>query len=316
MPLTAPCSQAYRDVSPYVSAQLFPRSCIAFSTYLMIRPSTPAASCGKGVATHPVGNARLEAELAAHIQCLSNPTLNILTTHTVNMGIFRRAISLTGWGALGGTLGYTTWTRNSHIYPLPPTDYLFGTTLFARFNPYSNPSTSDVCVRRVPLKNIRPELIEKEGALVESFCRGVWSGWGYAYQRRFLEKKYRTQVPDQIWDRADLKASTYEQGTKITDHFEVVAKSENSIIVRCGDSPRIQETRASDGLFEMVAEIKKDQGVAEFQLKSVFYNGVAQPDEGKSMAPPMGPWIQWAHGEYDKVRKARLLKTNILLTRL
>jgi hypothetical protein len=133
---------------------------------------------------------------------------------------------------------------------------------------------------------------------------------------------------DHLWDKEELKASTYEVGTKITDHFEVVAKNPTSIIVRCGDSPRNQDVRGSDGLFEMQAEIKKDEGVAEFGLKSVFYvsgststwlvtaslskhaddmltwtqNGLAQPDkEGKPPAPPMDAWIQWLHQQYTKV---------------
>lgn len=128
---------------------------------------------------------------------------------------------------------------------------------------------------------------------------------GYAYQRRFLEKKYRADefTRDHLWDKQDLKSSTYEVGTKITDHFEVVSKTPTSIIVRCGDSPRIQDVRASDGLFEMQAEIKKDEGVAEFGLKSIFYNGLgAQPDkDGKPPAPPMSSTIQWLHQQYDKV---------------
>ena len=103
---------------------------------------------------------------------------------------------------------------------------------------------------------------------------------GYAYQRRYLEKKYRADpiTADHLWDKKDLALSTYDVGTKITDHFEVVSKNDNSIIVRCGDSPRIQEVRASDGLFEMSAEVKKDEGVAEFGLKSIFYNGLGPQD--------------------------------------
>lgn len=128
---------------------------------------------------------------------------------------------------------------------------------------------------------------------------------GYAYQRRYLEKKYRADpiTADHLWDKKDLQSSTYDVGTKITDHFEVVSKNENSIIVRCGDSPRIQEVRASDGLFEMSAEVKKDEGVAEFGLKSIFYNGLGpQPDqEGKPPSEPMSPWIKWLHQQYAKV---------------
>lgn len=73
-------------------------------------------------------------------------------------------------------------------------------------------------------------------------------------------------------------------GTKITDHFEVVAKSPESIIVRCGDSPRNKDVRESDGLFEMQAEIKKDEGVAEFGLKSVFYVSTYKPAHGSREA--------------------------------
>lgn len=75
----------------------------------------------------------------------------------------------------------------------------------------------------------------------------------------------------------------------------MVAKRPNSIIVRCGDSPRVQDVRASDGLFEMTTEIKEDEGVAEFGLKSVFYNGLG------SDSAPMPAHIQWLHQQYDKV---------------
>lgn len=124
---------------------------------------------------------------------------------------------------------------------------------------------------------------------------------GYAYQRRYLERKYRGPETDsQLWDRTALQASTYPVGTVITDHFEVLAKTPTSITVRCGDTPRKMEVRESDGLFEMTAEVKKEEGVVEFGLKSVFFNGVAQPDE---VGPegPMSSWMQWAHQHYDRI---------------
>lgn len=134
---------------------------------------------------------------------------------------------------------------------------------------------------------------------------------GFAYQRRFLEKKYRNDpaTADHLWDTRDLKASTYEVGTKITDHFEVVSKTPESIIVRCGDSPRVQDVRESDGLFEMSAVVRKDEGVAVLGLKSLFYNGLAQPDQtGTPGSGPMGTWIQWLHQQYDKVLMETALK--------
>lgn len=125
---------------------------------------------------------------------------------------------------------------------------------------------------------------------------------GYAYQRRFLEKKYRSAETEyQLWDRQALKTSPYDVGTQITDHFEVVSKTPNAIIVRCGDSPRIRDVRASDGLFEMLAEVKKEEGVVEFGLKSVFYNGLGQPEKEGKGSGPMSPTIQWLHKQYDKV---------------
>lgn len=61
---------------------------------------------------------------------------------------------------------------------MPPTDYLFHSTLFARYNPNNAPVTQDLAVRNVPLSQIKPELLEKEGRLAEAFCAGVWSGLG------------------------------------------------------------------------------------------------------------------------------------------
>lgn len=156
---------------------------------------------------------------------------------------------------------------------------------------------SDLCVKRVPLTQIKPEYLEKEGKLVEKFCAGVWSGLGFAYQRRYLEKKYRgPETATQLWDTQDLKESSYPIGTQITDHFEVLAKTSESIIVRCGDTPRIKDVRPGEGLFEMSAVIKTEEGVAEFQLKSVFYQGL-----GKAAGPPMPAWMEFLHREYTKL---------------
>lgn len=217
------------------------------------------------------------------------------------MGIISKAIGITGWSALGAAGTFVALTRKNTILPVPASDYIFNSSLFARYNPYNSPVTQDLCLRKVPLSQIQPELLEKEGVLTEKFCAGVWSGLGYAYQRRFLEKKYRgPATASHLWDRKELRESKYEVGTLITDHFEVVSKTPESIVVRCGDSPRIKDARESDGLFEMTAVIKKDEGVAEFGLKSVFYNGLNGYKSG-SVAGPMPSHVQWLHQQYDKV---------------
>lgn len=82
-----------------------------------------------------------------------------------------------------------------------------------------------------------------------------------------------------------------------TTSFEVVAKSPTSIIIRCGDSPRHQDLRSSDGLFELTAEIDRATETAEFRLKSVFFNGLGS----STSAGPMPAYIQWLHQQYDKV---------------
>ncbi|KAF2716577.1 hypothetical protein K431DRAFT_257223 [Polychaeton citri CBS 116435] len=218
------------------------------------------------------------------------------------MGIFRTTLAVTGWGSLAAASGFIAMTRNSKVLPIPASDYIFNSTLYAKHNPQNAPVTQDICVRKVPLDKIKPELLDKEGKLVEAFCAGVWGGIGYAYQRRFLEKKYRADpyTADHLWDSKDLQTSTYEIGTKITDHFEVVSKNADSIIVRCGDSPRKIAPRESDGLFEMLAEVNKEEGQVEFGLKSVFYNSLSG-HENPGAGGPMPAHIQWLHGLYDKV---------------
>ena len=91
-------------------------------------------------------------------------------------------------------------------------------------------------------------------------------------------------------------SNTYDVGTQITDHFEVVSKTPEAIVVRCGDSPLKTGVRDTDGLFEMGVNINKEEGVAEFRLKSVFYKGL-----GKSDSKPMPDHIEFAHRLYTKL---------------
>lgn len=66
--------------------------------------------------------------------------------------------------------------------------------------------------------------------------------------------------------------------------------------MRCGDSPLNTGVRDSDGLFEMAVRVKPEQGVAEFQLKSVFFKGL-----GTASEPPMPEHIAFAHRLYTKL---------------
>jgi hypothetical protein len=85
--------------------------------------------------------------------------------------------------------------------------------------------------------------------------------------------------------------------TEITDHFQVVEKTYDRIVVRCGDSPLKRDVRESDGLFEMSVDVKPEEGVAVFYLKSVFFNGLTGQKEGTIM-----PFhIEWLHRQYAKL---------------
>lgn len=197
--------------------------------------------------------------------------------------------------AFAAYVGGTT----SVIWPLPLDDPLWSSSVYARHNPHGNPSTQDVCIKRVPLSKIRPELLEKEGDLALEFCRGVWSGWGYQLQRRVLAQKYQTITPNQLWSPRELATSTYEPGTQITDHFEVVDKTPNSITVRCGDSPvRNPGPRESDGLFVMYAEVDKSRDEVELGLKSCFFDSQARQD---GILGPMPKYMEKAHQWYARL---------------
>jgi hypothetical protein len=236
------------------------------------------------------------------------PRRTSTTIHTPQtmVNLFRSFFTLTGYTITGSAGAYALWTRKCRISDVPSDDYIFHSTLFTRHNPNNAPVTQDLCLRKVPLDRIRPELLKNDGGdgkLIQAFCAGLWSGKGFAFQRAYLDGKYRgPETADNLWSREELAASRYDVGQRIVDHFEVVAKTERSIIVRCGDSPRIREPRESDGLFELTVDVKRDEGVAEFGLKSVFFNALALPGtDGKPGQAPMDAKTQWLHLQYDKI---------------
>jgi hypothetical protein len=220
------------------------------------------------------------------------------------MGVLRTLFTTTVLGGAGSAGAFAFWTRNAQFVPLTTADPIFTSQAYLFQNPNSNPATQDLCLRRVPLSKIKPQLLEKasSGALVEAFCAGVWSGWGYEVQRRVLERKWRGDVArtgHQLWDRKELHESKYEVGTQITDHFEVVEKvtgEEGRIVVRCGDSPLNRNVRPSDGLFEMSVKIDREKGEAVFGLKSVLFQGL-----GKAKGKPMPAHIEFLHRVYTKL---------------
>lgn len=96
------------------------------------------------------------------------------------MGLIRKTLSTILLSGACGAGGFAFWTRNSKFVPLAADDPIFSSTAYQRNNPNKNPATQDLCIKKVPLSKIKPQLLEKEGEgkLVEAFCAGVWGGIG------------------------------------------------------------------------------------------------------------------------------------------
>ncbi|RGP62695.1 hypothetical protein FSPOR_9082 [Fusarium sporotrichioides] len=231
---------------------------------------------------------------------LVNATLAIQMYATFIMGIFWIVRKTIVPGLLGtSTAAAYLASQNPVISPLPANDPIWSSRLFRRANPNGNPATQDVVIKRIPLDNIRPELLQKNGDLALEFCRGIWSGWGYDIQRRYLSFKWRgPETEQQLWDPEQLSTSTYDRGTAITDHFEVVEKTATSITVRCGDSPRNQTPRPSDGLFQISATIDKTHEEVELRLKSILFSSEGKVAGNKG---PMPGWMTELHQWYARI---------------
>jgi hypothetical protein len=94
------------------------------------------------------------------------------------MGVVRKLVKVSAFGGFTSVVFWTYWTRKSKFVPISATDPIFSSAAYARNNPNRNPATQDLCVRKVPLHMIKPQLLEKEGKLAEAFCASVWSGLG------------------------------------------------------------------------------------------------------------------------------------------
>lgn len=93
------------------------------------------------------------------------------------------------------------------------------------------------------------------------------------------------------------------------DHFEVVEKTPNSITVRCGDSPRNQALRPSDGLFVIGATVDKKREEVELTLKSCLFSSEGKISGNKGPMPPRIEELhQWYARIWSEAGSRRLLK--------
>ncbi|XP_753247.2 uncharacterized protein AFUA_5G14100 [Aspergillus fumigatus Af293] len=171
--------------------------------------------------------------------------------------------------SVAGAGGWQLWTMHCYFEPFgPENDPLFQSKYFKQHNPRNHPSLNDSCVRKVPLSQIPPELVNDAlnggSNLLERFCAGVWGGYG----------------------------------TNVTNHFVVVGKTPRSVVLWGAHSPSENPgvPRDMENLAEITTDIDIDEGMAEFRLKNIFYNGKERTS--KDLFPPP---IVWLHFQYCKL---------------
>ncbi|KAK3689666.1 hypothetical protein B0T22DRAFT_176571 [Podospora appendiculata] len=213
------------------------------------------------------------------------------------MGLFKKTC-YTGILTAASFLGYVGATTTI-IAPLPKDDAIWSSRSYLQGNIHQNPPTQDVCLKRVPLDKIRPELLRKEGDLALELCRGIWSGLAFRIQRAYLARKYQgTATAIQLWTVDQLSSSTYEPGTQLTDHFEVLDKTPTETILRAGDSPRNSGPRGSDGLLVISAVIDQERREVVLGLKSCFFGSDRKVEDSQG---PMPRWMEEMHRWYSRL---------------
>lgn len=106
------------------------------------------------------------------------------TSHPATMGLIKRALKISAAGTVASIGVFWGATRNDVFEPMQTSDPIFQSPFFKKFNPEQNPTLHDLCVRRIPLDKIKPELLENKAKLTEAFCAGVWGGMGKLNQPR------------------------------------------------------------------------------------------------------------------------------------
>ncbi|RAH84650.1 hypothetical protein BO86DRAFT_228186 [Aspergillus japonicus CBS 114.51] len=206
-------------------------------------------------------------------------------------------------GSIGLALGIYLTTADIHAIPLTSTDPIFTSKYYQSYNPNSNPTIHDLHIIRVPLNQIDPTLLEDQKRLLERYCGGIWAGAGFAPQRvlrKWLDKPNTNAT--QLWSSSELLRSDYKVGTDIVSEFEVIDRSSTSILIRGGDKTCNRGLRPLDALIEVAARVDKENHVAEFGFKSLFFQGAGRTDR-----LPMPGAVVWLHELYAKI----LLKSGV-----
>ncbi|OGM48991.1 hypothetical protein ABOM_003142 [Aspergillus bombycis] len=209
--------------------------------------------------------------------------------------------AITGGSSIALLASYTT--SDIEFVPLSATDPIFHSKHLREYNPNGNPAIHDLHIARVPLTQIHPRLLEDPNKLLEQYCGGIWAGAGFAPQRILHTCFDRGESSSpQLWSTSELLQSNYKVGTDIAGNFEVVDRSSESILIRAGDKTSNKGLRPLDALIEVGSHIDKENNVAVFEFKSLFFQGIGTT----SNLPMPGP-IVWLHELYAKI----LLKSGV-----
>jgi hypothetical protein len=165
------------------------------------------------------------------------PQIRRLSPAKRAIGVF---VGIAGGLGANAVLGYSVmsfYTRNTKFVPYDTSSPDLATSVFKKHNPSSNPpGCIDHAIKSIPYAKLPEKYRLKgggvdQGSLTTDFCRGVWGGVAFRVQRRYLDRKYRA-LPgreEHLWDVKELERDSYEVGTKIVDHFEVVEHTNDKV---------------------------------------------------------------------------------------
>ncbi|CZR43685.1 uncharacterized protein FPRO_07398 [Fusarium proliferatum ET1] len=206
--------------------------------------------------------------------------------------------------SITGAASFHLVTRKCYFEPFGPENgrSLYGHPLLKKINPWNKPGSADSCVREVPFNNLDKVMLEdaKKGGtkLVERFMAGMWGGFGYGIQRRIMTFFKNEVNKNDLWDKKDLLASTYEPGTYFTNHFVVLSKTPTCITLRgCFDPHQSPPSPMDvDNLVEIRAELDEMRQVAVLKLQVITFDG---RKEASDKEDPFGGVGGWLHRRYS-----------------
>ncbi|CCT68095.1 uncharacterized protein FFUJ_06858 [Fusarium fujikuroi IMI 58289] len=217
--------------------------------------------------------------------------------------LFRQRLILAARVAAGvsitGAASFHLVTRKCYFEPFGPENgrSLYEHPLLKKINPWNKPGSADSCVREVPFNNLDKVMLEdaKKGGtkLVERFMAGTWGGFGYGIQRRIMTFFKNEANKNDLWDKKDLLASTYEPGTYFTNHFVVLSKTPTCITLRgCFDPHQSPPSPMDvDNLVEIRAELDEMRQVAVLKLQVITFDGRKEASDKEDLFGGVGGWL-------------------------